>query len=136
MKQSTSVVVGVFLSGALLLWSAATAQQDAARPLPKDIGAGPGHLPKVHYVPSDAWRQYPIWVDASLVLNQDGSINTSLIPKQEGEWSLKPLLTAPRQHGCVPAGGVLQDIANAPDRLRRPVRPRFPHIQSRARNAG
>jgi hypothetical protein len=116
MKHSAALAAGFLLAGSLLLPSAVTGQQDAARPQPQDIGAQPGHLPKVHYIPSDPWRQYPIWTDASMVLNQDGSINTTLIPKDEGDWTLKPLLTAPLVHGCSPAGGILEDIANAPDR--------------------
>jgi hypothetical protein len=104
------------LATSLLLSSAAIAQRDAARPLPQDVGAEPGHLPKVHYVPSDTWRASPIWIDASLVLNRDGSINTALIPKDEATFSLKPLLSSPLEHGCVPTGAILQDIANAPDR--------------------
>jgi hypothetical protein len=114
MKQSPSLATGAFLAVALLLTSAAAAQQDAARPTPQDIGAEAGHLPKVHYVPTDTWRPYPIWIDASMVLNKDGSINTSLIPKEEAEWNLKPLLALPQKNGCVPAGGVLEDIVNAP----------------------
>ena len=115
MKQSLLLAAGV-LAGAVFLSYPVSGQQDAARPQPQDIGAEPGHLPKVHYVPSDSWTTSPIWIDASLVLNRDGSINTSLIPKDQAEWDLKPLLAMPLKNGCVPAGAVLQDIVNAPDR--------------------
>ncbi len=114
MKHCISVATLAIFAFALFLAPSVRAQQDAARPAPQDIGAVPGHLPKVHYIPSDTWRLYPVWVDASMVLNADGSIS-SLIPKNEGEWSLKPLLTAPRQNGCVPAGGVIQEIVGVPD---------------------
>ena len=114
--QHRAVLLRLCLAAPLLLSSAAIAQQDAARPLPEDVGAEPGHLPKIHYVPSDTWRTSPIWIDASLVLNRDGSINTALIPKDEAAFSLKPLLASPLEHDCVPTGAILQDIANAPDR--------------------
>src|ERR1700722_7121229 len=101
MKQSLLLAAGV-LAGAVFLSYPASGQQDAARPQPQDIGAEPGHLPKVHYVPSDSWRTSPIWIDASIVLNRDGSINPSLSPKDQAEWDLKPLLAMPLKNGCVP----------------------------------
>jgi hypothetical protein len=81
MKQSSSLAAGAFLAGALLLSSPSIARQDAARPQPpEDIGATPGHLPKTHYIPSRAASSsYPFWVDASMVLNADGSPNTTLL---------------------------------------------------------
>jgi hypothetical protein len=88
MKQCISAATLVIFAGALLLASTAIAQQDAARPVPQDIGAMSGHLPKIHYVPSDSLRTFPIWVDASMVLNRDGIINP-LIEKPEGQAFLR-----------------------------------------------
>ncbi len=104
------------LATALLVASAAVAEQDAVRPPLQDIGAEPGHLPKVHYIASEAWRPSPIWIDASMVLNHDGSVDTALVPKDEADWFLAPLLSSTPEHGCVHTGGILQDNVNAPDR--------------------
>jgi hypothetical protein len=41
MKQSSSLAAAALIAGALILSSPATAQQDAARPQPQDIGAEP-----------------------------------------------------------------------------------------------
>ena len=116
MKHVAALAAGFLLAGSLLLPSAVTGQQDAARPQPQDIGAQPGHLPKVHYVPSNAaYTKYPIWVDASMVFNPDGSVNTTLLPV-EGERTVTALLQKAPAHGCVPVGTYFEDLANLPER--------------------
>ncbi len=74
-----------------------------------------GHLPKIHYVPSDSLRTFPIWVDASMVLNRDGIINP-LIEKPEGQAFLRSLLASPLENGCVPQDMVIVDLVNPPNR--------------------
>jgi hypothetical protein len=116
MKHAAALAAGFLLAGSLLLPSAVTGQQDAARPQPQDIGAQPGHLPKVHYIPSRMpYGKYPLWVDASMIFNPDGSVNATLI-MPEGQHVISALLAKPREHGCVPAGPVMEDLVNAPDR--------------------
>jgi hypothetical protein len=62
------LLISIWAASSFLLSSEITAQQDAARPQPpppQDIGAAPGHLPKVHYVPSRAPEMtYPLWASA------------------------------------------------------------------------
>jgi hypothetical protein len=113
--MKTGVVASALLMGILVLSSAADSQQDAARPQPKDIGASAGHLPKAHYIPSRVEMAYPVWVDASLVFNQDGGINTALI-HPEGVKEIQSLRTRPSVNGCKPDGPFLKDIINLPPR--------------------
>jgi hypothetical protein len=116
MKQLLLLATGV-LAGAVFLSYPVSGQQDAARPLHQDIGAEPGHLPKVHYAPTEtSSTAYPIWIDASMVLNKDGSLNTTLVPKEMGEWDLMATLRLPLKDGCVHAGGTIEEIVDAPDR--------------------
>jgi hypothetical protein len=95
-----------------------TAQQDAARPQPvyQDIGAQPGHLPKVHYIPSQAAdSSYPFWVDASMVLNADGSLNTSLL-NQSAILILRDFRANAPEHGCLAVGHAFVGSGSAPER--------------------
>lgn len=116
MRHFLSLVFGALLGGALFLLSPATAQQDAARPQPEDIGATPGHLPKAHYVPSRAPEMvYPMWLDSSKVLNEDGTINTGLV-HPDGVAEILAMRAAPREVGCVQFGSSFQDIVNPPSR--------------------
>jgi hypothetical protein len=109
----------ISVASSLLLSSAITAQQDAARPQAhpsRDIDTAPGHLPKVHYVPSRAPEMtYPLWIDRSFVLNANGTINTSLIHPQ-GVREIQAIRALPRASGCTPVGPYLQDIVNLPPR--------------------
>jgi hypothetical protein len=119
MKESSSLAAGAFLAGALLLLSPATAQQDAARPPAspaEDVGATPGHLPKAHYVASRAPEMtYPMWIDSSEILNEDGTINTTLIHPQ-GVREIQGLRSIPQEGGCTQVGTYFQDQANPPTR--------------------
>ena len=112
-------LIPIGAAASLLLSSAVTAQQDAARPQPpppQDIGATPGHLPKVHYIPSRAPEMtYPLWIDSSMVLNADGTTNTSLI-NPEGVREIQAIRGLPREGGCAQVTAYLQDIANLPSR--------------------
>jgi hypothetical protein len=112
------------LSAAVLLFvltfssRGTTAQQDAARPQPvyQDIGAQPGHLPKVHYIPSQAAdSKYPFWVDASMVLNADGSLNTDLLAPS-AVMTLKALRANAPAQGCLAVGHVFYDRVGVPER--------------------
>ncbi|HLX10958.1 MAG TPA: hypothetical protein VKY89_24140 [Thermoanaerobaculia bacterium] len=113
------LLISIWAASSFLLSSEIAAQQDAARPQappPQDIGAAPGHLPKVHYVPSRAPEMtYPLWVDRSLVLNADGTVNTALIHPQ-GIREIQALRRLPREGGCTLVGPTLQDIINLPPR--------------------
>jgi hypothetical protein len=119
MKQSSSLAVVVFLAGAVLLASPAISQQDVARPTPsrpEDIGATPGHLPKVHYVPSRAPEMtYPMWIESSMALHEDGTINTTLM-HPEGVKEIEAIRAMPQEGGCVQFGPVFEDIVDSPSR--------------------
>jgi hypothetical protein len=111
-------VATVLVSGFLLLPSGSEAQQDAARqqPLRQDIGAQPGHLPKVHYIPSRAAdSKYPNWVDTSMVLNADGSLNTDLLHPSAIR-QIKAFRANATGNGCLPVGHYFQDAIAPPER--------------------
>ena len=114
-KMKHIVAAAVFFS-LLLVSRAGTAQQDAARPLPQDVSGGPGHLPKVHYIPSRvADSPYPFWVDASMVLKADGSPNTALL--HPGAVSLiQDLRKSTLVNGCIPVGHYFDSSGFASDR--------------------
>jgi hypothetical protein len=108
----------VLLLGFLLSSRGTTAQQDAARsqPLHQDIGAQPGHLPKVHYIPSQAAdSNFPFWVDASMVLNADGSLNTSLL-NPSAILILRDFRANAPEHGCLAVGHAFGGSTGAPER--------------------
>lgn len=112
----TNLIALAVAAGTLLLPPATAAQQDAARPQPQDIGAQPGHLPKVHFIPSAAsLTRYPIWVEASKVFRPDGSVDSALIPV-EGQRMLAALMTKAPDNGCVRVGPFFEDIVNPPER--------------------
>ncbi len=52
---------------------------------------------------------YPVWVDASLVFNQDGSVNTTLVHPQ-GAREIQAIKAIPPANGCTPVGIYFQDI--------------------------
>jgi hypothetical protein len=117
MKYAVVVALG-FVSGFLFLPSGSRAQQDAAQPQPqrKDIGALPGHLPKVHYIPSRAAdSKYPNWVDASMVLNADGSPNTDLLHPSAVR-QIKAFRANATGNSCLPVGHYFQDAIAPPER--------------------
>ena len=118
MKRA-ALSVAVLLFVLMVSSRGTTAQQDAARPQPvyKDIGAQPGHLPKVHYIPSHAAdSSYPSWVDASMVLNADGSLNTDLLGPS-AVIILKALrANAPPGQGCLAVGHTFYDMIGRPER--------------------
>jgi hypothetical protein len=58
---------------------------------------------------------YPIWIDSSLILNEDGTVNTSLI-HPEGVREIQDIRALPRKGECAQVGAYLQDIANLPPR--------------------
>ena len=111
------LLISIWAASSFLLSSEITAQQDAARPQPpppQDIGAAPGHLPKVHYVPSRAPEMtYPLWIDSSMVLNADGTINTSLI-NFEGVREIQAIRALPREGACARVGAYFEDLAIPP----------------------
>jgi hypothetical protein len=116
--KNVALYVTVLLFVFLLSSRGATAQQDAARPQPvyRDIGAQPGHLPKVHYIPSQAAdSKYPFWVDASMVLNADGSLNTDLLAPS-AVMTLKALRANAPAQGCLAVGHVFYDRVGVPER--------------------
>jgi hypothetical protein len=81
---------------------------------PQDIGAGPGHLPKVHYVPSRT-MSYPLWIEESMLLNPDRSVNTDLVhPSVVAE--IKALRRTPAEAGCVRVGAEPEDSIGVPPR--------------------
>lgn len=110
------IALTVALCGLLLLPGGVVARQGSVGPRPRDIGARPGHLPKAHYVPSKAPEMtFPMWVDASLVFNPDGTVNTTLLHPQ-GVREMRALEAIPRVNGCVPVGIEFQDVVNLPPR--------------------
>ena len=116
MKQVLSLAARALLISALFSSPAAMAQRDATQPLPQDIGADPGHLPKVHYIATRLPQgKYPFWVDSSMLLKSDGSINAPLL-SAESQHLIQVVLTKPTEHGCVQAGANGEDLTNAPDR--------------------
>jgi hypothetical protein len=115
MQMKHAAAAAVFFSLLVASWAGA-AQQDAARPLPQDIGGGPGHLPKVHYIPSRvAESTYPFWVDASMVVNADGSLNTALLHPATTK-IIQQFRRISSGSGCVPVGHYFEDTANPPER--------------------
>jgi hypothetical protein len=81
---------------------------------PQDIGAEPGHLPKVHYVPSRT-TSYPLWIEESMLLNPDRSVNTDLVhPSVVAE--IKALRRTPAEAGCVRVGAEPEDSIGVPPR--------------------
>lgn len=117
MKRATHAAA-VLLCVSLLTSLGAAAQQDAARPQPvyKDIGAQLGHLPKVHYIPSQAAdSSYPFWVDASMVLNADGSLNTSLL-NPSAVLILQDLRANAPELGCLAVGHAFVGSGSSPER--------------------
>jgi hypothetical protein len=103
----------------LLFSSLVTAQQDASRPpvtMPQDLGSSPGHLPRAHYVPSRAPEMtYPLWLDSSMILSADGTINTALVHPQVAR-EIKAILALPPKNGCIPVGPYFHDTINPPPR--------------------
>jgi hypothetical protein len=116
--KSAALYATVVLFVFLLSSRGTTAQQDAARPQPvyQDIGAQPGHLPKVHYIPSQAAdSSYPFWVDASMVLNADGSLNTSLL-NPSAVLILRDFRANAPEQGCLAVGHTFVGSGSAPER--------------------
>jgi hypothetical protein len=114
-NMKSTVVAFVFLVGVLVLSSSADSQQDDSRPKHIDVGARPGHLPKAHYIPTRQEMKFPVWVDASLVFNSDGSINTDLV-HPEGVKEIQALRGRSLINGCTPEGPFFEDIVNLPPR--------------------
>lgn len=115
-RVAPSVAVVLFV----LMFSSrgTTAQQDVARPQPvyQDIGAQAGHLPKVHYIPSQAAdSKYPFWIDASMVLNDDGSPNTDLL-EPSAVITVKTLRANAPARGCQTVGHYFFDRVGRPER--------------------
>lgn len=111
------LLIPIFVASSFLLSCVLTAQQDAAQPPPRDIGARPGHLPKVHYLPSRASSSnYPFWVDASMLLNADGSVNTTLLHPAAVRLIQILRATPPAENGCVHVGHTFEDLVSPPDR--------------------
>jgi hypothetical protein len=110
MKHGAALAVA--FSGFFLLSPGTEARQASGH----DVGASPGHLPKAHYVPGKAPDMtFPMWVDASLVFNRDGTVNTALVHPQ-GVKEIQALENIPRVNGCTPVGIDFQDIVGLPPR--------------------
>ncbi len=115
--RQTTVALTTLLFASLPPSPGALAQRDAARPQPQDIGALPGHLPKAHFAPRgmSGSAAYPIWIDASLLLNGDGSVNTGLVPP-DAVPDVKAILARASTGGCVQIGAFFEDLVNPPER--------------------
>jgi hypothetical protein len=81
---------------------------------PQDIGAAPGHLPKVHYVPN-RMASYPLWIEKSMLLNPDRSVNTDLVHPSVVA-VIKALRRTPAEAGCVRVRAEPEDSIGVPPR--------------------
>jgi hypothetical protein len=81
----------------------------------QDIGAEPGRLPKAHYVPSRTTQPYPFWIEKSMILNPDRSVNTDLV-SPSGAAEIDALRRTPAKDGCVRIGAEPEDAMGVPSR--------------------
>jgi hypothetical protein len=112
MKHAVVLAAAFALSGFLMGPPDLVAQQDATRLAPQDVGAQPGHLPKVHYLRD---YEYPVWVDSSMVFKPNGSVNTAYL-SPDGAETLRALQAKAPAHGCEAVGASYVDILNPPER--------------------
>ncbi len=117
MKRFTILFLAEILSISVLLSPGADAQPRTTTPpvTHQDIGAEPGHLPKAHYVPSRTTQPYPVWIEKSMLLNPDRSVNTNLVPPP-GVAAIKTLRRTPAEGGCVRVGAAFEDTMGIPPR--------------------
>jgi hypothetical protein len=113
-KRLTILLLVEVLCGSFLS-PRAYAQPSTPQTTLKDIGADPGHLPKVHYVPGRSSQGYPLWIEKSMILNPDRSVNTDLVsPPVAAE--IKALRATPAEGGCVRVGSESEDAIGIPPR--------------------
>jgi hypothetical protein len=114
MKRLAILLLAEVLSGSFLS-PRAYAQPATPQTTPKDIGADPGHLPKVHYVPGRNSQGYPLWIEKSMILSPDRSVNTDLVPPPVAA-EIRGLRTTPAEGGCVRIGSESEDSIGVPPR--------------------
>jgi hypothetical protein len=117
MKRFTILSLTAILSVSLISSPPAAAQAASIPPpvVHKDVDAKPGHLPKVHYVSGQTVSPHPAWIEKSMLLNPDESVNMDLASPAVAA-ALKALQSSPVEGGCVRVRAYPEDSIGVPPR--------------------
>jgi hypothetical protein len=115
MKRFTTLSLTAILSGLLISSPRADAQPSTPSVAHEDSDTKPGHLPKVHYVSSQTGSSHPAWIEKSMLLNADQSVNTDLASPAVAA-AIKALQGSPIEGGCVRVRAYPDDSIGVPPR--------------------